>query len=461
MQLLANKNSDREFINIESEYCSHGDTVHYINPPKVFRYCEGSFVYDESNIPFLDVQMWHSACNFGYKNERINNAVIDQINTLPQLGAQFINKNKVLLSEKIAKANIKKFGLKGRIHYNVGGSQAIEDTLKLIRNYTKKNLMFAFMGSYHGRTLGASCLTSSYRYRKNFGHFSDRAHFIPYPYCFRCHYGKNCENCDFYCVKQFERLFDSEYNSFLDKNSGDIEYAAFFAEPIQGTGGYIIPPKGYFAELKKVLDKFGIIFVDDEVQMGFYRTGKLWAIEHFGVNPDVITFGKSFTNGMNPLSGLWAKEELISPDVFPPGSTHSTFASNPIGTRAGLEVMNICETPDFEEIILSKGKKYLEGLKYLKSKYKFIGNIDGLGLALRLEICHEDGITPNKELASKILNEGLKGNLIHHGEKCGLVLNTAGYYKNVFTFSPSLYISNEEIEMSIDLMEQLFNRCAS
>lgn len=457
--LVKDKLSDQELMNIDSQYCSYGDTVHYVDPPNVFRSCEGSFVYDENGTEYLDLQMWHSACNFGYKNERINNAVIDQINTLPQLGAQFINESKVLLSEKICKANIDKFGLKGRVHYNVGGAQATEDAIKLVRNFTGKTLMFAYMGAYHGRTIGSSCLTSSYRYRKNFGHFSDRAHFIPYPYCFRCHYGKSCENCNFYCVKQFEKLFESEYNSFIDKKTGETEFVALFAEPVQGTGGYIVPPKGYFKELKKVLDKFGIILVADEIQMGFYRTGKLWSIEHFGVNPDVITFGKSVTNGMNPLSGFWAKEELVNPATFPPGSTHSTFSSNPIGTRAALEVMNICQENGFEQSIMQKGAKFLEGLKHLQSRHKTIGNVDGIGLALRIEICEEDGLTPNKKLASKIFEEGLKGNLTYQGEKCGLVLSVGGYYKNVITLAPSLYISDKEISMSIELLDQLFKRC--
>lgn len=450
--------TDKELMELDSKYNSYGDTVHYNNPAKIFRDCEGSFVFDEKGTRYMDVQMWHSACNYGYKNKQITDAVINQIKTLPQLGAQFINESKVLLSEKIGKANEERFNLKGRVHYNVGGAQAVEDAIKLIRNYTGKSFMFAFMGSYHGRTIGASSLTSSYRYRKNFGHFSDRAQFIPYPYCFRCQYGKNCENCNFYCVKQFEKLFESEYNSFIDKKTGEVEHVAFFAEPVQGTGGYIVPPTGYFKELKKVLDKYGIIFVADEIQMGFYRTGKLWSIEHFGVNPDVITFGKSLTNGMNPLSGFWAKEEMISPEKFPPGSTHSTFSSNPIGTRAALEVMRVSEAPNFENDIKERGRKYLEGLNHLKSKYKCIGDVDGIGLALRIEVCQDDGFTPNKELTSKILEEGLKGDLDYQGEKCGLVLSAGGYHKNVFTLAPSLYVTDREIDMTIDLLDQLFGR---
>lgn len=458
MSKPATMTSDSEIKELDKQYCSYGDTVHYSDDPKVFRNCEGTFMYDSSDTPYLDLQMWYASCNLGYKNKRVSEAVIDQINTMPQIASRFLYDYKVLLSEKIVKANEKRFGEKGRTHFNVGGAQAIEDALKLVRNYTGKNLMFAFMGGYHGRTIGASAITSSFRYREHYGHFGDRAHFVPFPYCFRCHYGKNCQDCDFYCVKQFEKNFDSEYNSFYDKSTGKCEYVAFVAEPVLGTGGYVVPPKGYFKELKKVLDKYGILFVADEIQMGFYRTGKLWSIEHFGVTPDVITFGKSMTNGLNPLGGLWAKEKMINPEIWPAGRTHSTYSSNPIGTRAGYEVMSIFEEGDFETSIAQKGQKFLDGLKYLEKKYKRIGNVDGLGLALRIECTEEDGYTPSKQLCDSIIDEGLKGDLVYKGKKYGLVLNNGGYYKNVITLVPPVTISDEEINMAIDFIDQLFAR---
>lgn len=448
-----------KLIELDAKYCSFGDTVHYVNPPKIFSSCEGSYVYDAENRPYLDLQMWYSACNFGYRNERINNALVDQINTLPQLASQFLTDSKVLLSEKIAVANEKRFGYKGRVHYNVGGSQSVEDSLKLVRNFTKKNLMFAFMGGYHGRTLGATSITSSYRYRCRYGHFAERAHFVPYPYCYRCYYGQKRDTCDFYCLQQFEKLFECEYHSFYDPKVHQTEFAAFYVESIQGTGGYVIPPQGYFKKLKAILDKYNILLIDDEIQMGFYRTGKLWTMEHFDVNPDVVIFGKSLTNGMNPIAGLWAKEELINPQIFPPGSTHSTFSSNPIGTRLGLEVMNLLEEEDYETMVNQKGKKFLEGLNILKKKYKNIGDVDGLGLALRIEICEADGYTPSKALTDKILNEGLSGTLDYKGKKYGLVLDQGGYYKNVFTLAPSLHITDEEMTMAFELLDQLFERC--
>ncbi len=451
--------SDSEILKLDSEYCSYGDTVHYMDPARVFRGCDGSFMYDSQDVPYLDIQMWYSACNFGYKNQRINNAVIDQMNTMPQCASQYLHETKILLAQRIAEANIKRFGVKGRCHFNVGGAQAVEDSLKLVRNFTKKNVMFAYMGGYHGRTLGCSTITSSYRYRRRYGHFGDRAHFTPFPYCYRCYYGKDKQTCDFYCVKQFERLFETEYNSMLDVKTGETEFVGLYAEPVQGTGGYIIPPQGYFPEMKKVLDKFNILLISDEIQMGFYRTGKLWSIEHFGVTPDVVTFGKALTNGVNTLSGIWAKEEMITPEIFPPGSTHSTFASNPLGCRAGLEVMNITAEAGFEEMIAEKGRKFLDGLKMLKAKYSNIGDVDGLGLALRAEICEKDGFTPSKALTDKIEEEGLKGNLEYKGKKCGIILDIGGYYKNVITIAPSLFITDEEINMAIELLDQLFKRC--
>ena len=237
--------SDSEIKALDAEYCSWGDTVHYHDEQTIFRNCEGSYMYDSKDTPYLDLQMWYSSCNLGYKNKRILNAVIDQYQTMPQISSRFVYDYKALLAEKIAKANLKRYGLKGRVQFNVGGAQVNEDMLKLIRNYTKKPRMFAFMGGYHGRTIGTTAVTSSYRYREHFGHISDTAHFVPFPYCFRCPYEKKCENCDLYCVKQFAKLFESEYHGVYDANTRDCEFGGFIAEPILGTGGYIIPPKNY------------------------------------------------------------------------------------------------------------------------------------------------------------------------------------------------------------------------
>lgn len=452
--------SETELLALEAKYCSYGDTVHYSEPPKIFDGCEGSFLYDAEGRKFLDLQMWYSAVNFGYANKRLNDALKRQIDRLPQVASQYLHREKIELAAFIAQDAEKKFGRQGRVHFNVGGAQAVEDSLKLVRNASKgKSLMFAFEGGYHGRTLGASAITSSYRYRRRYGHFGDRAQFIPFPYHFRGPKGMSKEEYGEVCVQNFARLFESEYNGVWDPKVREAEYAAFYVEPIQGTGGYVIPPKNFFKGLKKVLDEHGILLVVDEIQMGFYRTGKLWSIEHFGVEPDVLVFGKALTNGLNPLSGIWAKEELINPGVFPPGSTHSTFNSNPLGTAVALEAMKMMEDNNYAKSVPEKGAYFLKGLEDLKRRHKIVGDVDGIGLALRAEICEpHDSFTPSKALVDKMVDEGLKGDLEYKGKKYGLVLDIGGYYKNVITFAPSLEISYEEIDMAMALLDQLFAR---
>jgi 4-aminobutyrate aminotransferase-like enzyme len=455
-----NEKSERELLALEAKYCSYGDTVHYSDPPKIFDGCEGSFLYDAEGRKFLDLQMWYSAVNFGYANKRLNDALKRQIDRLPQVASQYLHREKIELAATIAQDAEKKFGKKGRVHFNVGGAQAVEDSLKLVRNASKgKSLMFAFEGGYHGRTLGASAITSSYRYRRRYGHFGDRAQFVAFPYHFRGPKGMTKEEYGEECVKNFARLFESEYNGVWDPKAKEAEYAAFYVEPIQGTGGYVIPPKNFFKGLKKVLDEHGILLVVDEIQMGLFRTGKLWSIEHFGVEPDVLVFGKALTNGLNPLSGIWAREELINPGVFPPGSTHSTFNSNPLGTAVALEAMKMMEEENYAQTVPSKGAYFLKGLEELKRRHKIVGDVDGLGLALRAEICEpHDSFTPSKAIVDKMVDEGLKGDLEYKGKKYGLVLDIGGYYKNVITFAPSLNISREEIDMAMALLDQLFAR---
>jgi len=445
---------------LEAQYCSYGDTVHYLPDPKFFDGCEGSFMYDSQGRQFLDLQMWYSAVNFGYRNPRLNAVAHRQLDTLPQVASQYLHRGKVELAAMIAQDAEKKFGRKGRVHFNVGGAQAVEDSLKLVRNASNgKQLMFAFEGGYHGRTLGASAITSSYRYRRRFGHFSDRAQFIEFPYHFRGPKGMSKEEYGAACVARFARLFETEYNGVLDTKTGQAEYAAFYVEPIQGTGGYVIPPPNFFIELKKVLDQHGILLVVDEIQMGMYRTGKLWSIEHFGVQPDVLVFGKALTNGLNPLSGVWAREELINPEIFPPGSTHSTFNSNPMGTAVALEALRMTSEVDYGAAVMEKGAYFLAGLQDLQKRWPQIGDVDGLGLALRAEICEADGFTPAKALLNRMEAEGMKGDIEIDGKRYGLILDVGGYHKNVITLAPSLEISKGEIDLALKLLDAVLRRC--
>lgn len=178
--LKTTKADEKALLEAESRYCSYGDTVHYLEPAKLFAGCNGSFLYDYEDKPYLDLQMWYSAVNFGYANPRLNDALKRQIDTLPQVASQYLHKEKIELAAMLCESIKDAWGEEGRVHFNVGGSQAIEDSLKLVRNACGgKSLMIAFEGGYHGRTLGASSITSSYRYRRRYGHFGERALFVP------------------------------------------------------------------------------------------------------------------------------------------------------------------------------------------------------------------------------------------------------------------------------------------
>ena len=451
----------KQLLEKEKKYCSYGDTVHYAQHPKIFERCDGSYLFDDQGNKYLDLQMWYSAVNLGYANPKINAALHAQIDRLPQLACQYLHREKIELAEKICESVERGFGLRGRVHFNVGGSQAIEDALKLVRISTKKQHMLAFQGGYHGRTLGASAITSSYRYREAFGEFADRAHFLPFPYTFRAGYGSDPQRTEDACIAELDKLFEHEYTGAWNSKTGHSEFGAFFVEAVQGTGGYNVPPKGYFKRLASICRERGILFVDDEIQMGFYRTGKMWAMEHFDAQPDIIVFGKALTNGLNPISGIWAREELIDPKIFGPGSTHSTFASNPLGTATGLAVMRAFEEEDFEPKVMEKGRYFLAGLRLLQAKHPEIGDVDGLGLALRMEMCGSDGRTPNRHLADQMFQIGLEGGLDLGSNTVGLILDIGGYFKNVITLAPSLEITYEELDQSLralDLVTSLAKR---
>ena len=196
--------------------------------------------------------------------------------------------------------------------------------------------------------------------------------------------------------------------------------------------------------------------------MGIHRTGKFWSFEHFGLRPDIVVFGKALTNGLNPLSGIWARDDLISPEKFPPGSTHSTFSSNTLGTAVALEAVRMMEEENYEELTRRKGAYFLAQLRELQRRYpKVIGDTDGCGMALRVEICCEDGYEPDRELTDRIFAEGMKGDLDARGRRMGLVLDVGGYYKNVFTLAPCFDMTEGEIDLAVELLEQLIHRCAA
>lgn len=435
-----------EIARLEQLYCSQGDNSGKRPKKKFFNRGLGSFLFDAAGTHYLDFQMTNSASNFGHQNETHLRAMEGQLRTLPSLASEFMHEGRVLLSAKICQTIEAAFGVKGRVHFSVGGAQAVDDALRIVANATGTGNVFAFEGGYHGRTVAASTISSSYRYRRHFS-TNDHAKFIPYPYCYRCPWGKEYPSCEYHCVSQFERLFKSEFIGVYDFQSQKSEYRAFFLEPVLGRGGYVVPPPDYFKRVKETLNTHDILFVADEVQMGLFRTGKMWSIQHFGVVPDIIIFGKAITNGLFPLSGIWAKEDLISPKIWPPGSSHATFAAQPLGTAAGLATFDLMDQFAFEPIVKEKSAKITEVISEVQAEFGLFGRIDPLGLAFGLEVCKPGTDTPDPVLARRIAEMALNEPLTINGKNYGLILTTGGYHDHVFLLSPSLLIDDAEIDL--------------
>lgn len=447
----------KNILELEKKYCSQGDTSGRHNPKKVFTGCNGSFLYDENSVAYLDMQMYNSASNFGYRNPAFYTTMIHQMNALPTLASEFISKEKVELATSICTYMEQKYGVKGRVHFNVGGAQAIDDVLKLIANATRSKNIFVFEGCYHGRTMAASSISSSYRYKRQFGSVVD-VYRVPFPNCQHCAYGQEKDTCQMFCLKRWEALFQSEYYGIYDKNHNSSAYTAFLAEPILGRGGYVDPPKEYYRLLLPILKKHNILFVADEIQMGMYRTGKLWSFENYNIVPDAFTFGKSITNGLWPLSGVWAKEELISPDIWPSGSAHSTFAGNPLGMALGNTAFSIIKDASFETQLNKQINKFHSIINGLKKDFDFIGRTSMVGMAVGMDIIHPDTHKPFPKLAHTISEDALHCPIQFLDKNYGLILPCVGVYENTFTLAPNLFISDDELNLFDSLIRAYFKK---
>lgn len=447
----------QSLIEKDMNFCSQGDTSSKHIPKKIFRYAKDCFLYDDQNIKYLDMQMFNSAANFGYQNEAYTHCIEKQLCTLPSLAAEFMNESRILLSEKICNYMYSTYGVKGRVHFTVGGAQAVDDALKLAFNYTHKQGVICFEGAYHGRTMAASSISSSYRYTRQFGKVID-TYTIPFPNCTSCAYGmQDCASNDLYCIARIKRLFESEFLGVYDTNSKESRYSTFIFEPVLGRGGYVFPEKHYYKQLFEILRAHNIVIIADEVQMGFYRTGKMWSFENYEVCPDIIVFGKAISNGLWPLSGIWASEKFLSPEIWKTGSTHCTFAGHPLGTSIGMETFKIIENSEEIQRMKESSHLFASIIEKLKRDYPYISRAQVLGHAAGIDICDPITHKPAPEKVHILVEKALNEPCIYRGKQCGLILTAGGLYNASLMLSPSVFISKEELGMFNELFRFYIN----
>lgn len=323
------------------------------------------------------------------------------------------------------------------------GAEAVENAVKIARYSTKRPAVIAFENGFHGRTLLTMSLTSKVKpYKLGFGPFAPEIYRMPYPYCYRCPFGLKYPGCGTSCADYLEEYFIT--------NVAAEETAAVIAEPIQGEGGFITPPPEYFSKLAKICKKYGIALIIDEVQSGAGRTGKFLAIEHWGIEPDLITQAKSLAGGM-PLSAVTGRKELM--DIPHIGGLGGTYSGNPISCSAALAVLEIL----FEDKLLERSKALGEIIYArfmdLQSKFEIIGEVRGKGPMLALELV--------KDRETKVPATEETKKLTQLCYEKGLVLLSCGNFGNVIRTLMPFVITDEQIDKGFSILEESLHEISS
>ncbi|MEM1826346.1 MAG: acetyl ornithine aminotransferase family protein, partial [Desulfurococcaceae archaeon] len=407
------------------------------NIPLVIERGEGVWLYDVDGNKYLDFSSAISVNNLGYPTHpEILNTAIDQLNKLAHCaGTDFYNPYQVMLAKKLV--SITPGSFEKKVFFSNSGTEANEAALKLVKQATSRKFFIAFYGAFHGRTMGSLALTASKSVQKEmFYPWMPGVIHVPYPNPYR-----NPWHIDGYenPSELVNRVIEFIEEYVFDKIVPGEEVAAVFTEPIQGEGGYVIPPKEFFVELRKLLDKYGIALVDDEVQMALGRTGKMFAIEHFNVVPEVITMAKALGGGVIPIGATIFKKDL---DFKKPGRHSNTFGGHALACMVALKTIEVTEKilPNVQKL----EPLFKEYLYSWRDKYEFIGDTRGLGLAWAIEIVkNKKSKEPDVDKRNKIINNAIKK---------GLVLLPCG--KNSIRIIPPIVITYEEAETGLRILEE-------
>lgn len=445
-------------LELDQKYASQGDISGRRTPKKVIAGGRGHMFFDDQGASYLDFQLCNGAAPFGYANPAHVAASGHQADTLSALSSEFITPQRAQLSARLCQSFEKAFGTAGRVHFSVGGAQAIDDVLKICALRSGRRKVLAMEGGYHGRTIAASNLSASYRYRAGFGY--DRlSDLVPFPYSPRCPFDSKQSNCGQFYLKQVRRLFATEAAGNID-GAGNTEIGAIVVEAVLGRGGHIAMPFDYLRGLRELADELGVLLVIDDIQMGFMRTGRMWTAEHAGIVPDIVVFGKAITNGMFPVSGFWARDDIADPVNWPVGSSHATFCAAPMGMALGLATMDLVEDPKLPDRIERAGQKIEATLFELKKEYAFIHAVNRLGLAISLDIGDPQTGKSSPGLANRIVEQGLSADLKYKGNSTGLVTTHGGLHGGMVMLAPPYLVTDQEIELFSALMRDTLKKVA-
>ena len=399
--------------------------------PLVARKGEGAMVEDVDGNRFLDFTAGIAVVATGHCHPRVVEAIQQQAARLIHMsGTDFYYEELAALAEKLDE--IAPGDVPRRVSFGNSGAEAVEGAIKLARYATGRDKIIAFFGSFHGRTMGALSLTSRKAVqRARFGPMVPGVIHTPYPYCYRCPFGQTPDQCAVECVKHIE-------DTLLKTIAPADETAAIVVEPVQGEGGYVVPPQKFFDELARVATENGILLVFDEVQSGMGRTGKMWAADHFGMVPDIFTVAKGIASGM-PLGATVARADLMT---WPPGAHASTFGGNPVACAAALVTIELLQQ-ELVENARTMGAHLMERMRQWPARFPLVGDVRGLGLMLGIEMVR-DQATREKAAAWRDRVEAL-------AFERGLLVLGAG--ENTLRLCPPLVISRDQCDFALDTLE--------
>jgi len=387
----------KQLIEGDKRYMSPSYTRDY--PLAVMR-GKGATIEDVDGNLFLDFTSGIAVCATGHCHPKVVKAVKEQASKLIHMsGTDFYYRSQRDLAQKLAE--ITPGRANERVFFTNSGAESVEAAFKLARYNTKRSRMIAFFGAFHGRTMGALSLTGSkVRQRERFEPLVPEVEHVEYGNCYRCPYNLTYPKCNIECIDYIE-------HTLFKKTIPAEEVAGIIVEPVQGEGGYIVPPDGYHQKLKKLADKYGIVYIVDEVQSGMGRTGKMFAIEHWGVEPDIMCLAKGIASGM-PLGAIVARPDIMD---WQKGSHASTFGGNPISCAASLATIQL-----LEEKLVENSRKVgafiMKRLKKMKKSHRLIGDVRGLGLMIAVELVKdpetkERAVDEREKILQKCFHKGL------------------------------------------------------
>jgi len=402
--------------------------------PLVIKSSQGCIVTDVDGNEFIDLNAGLAVCNVGHSHPRVVKAIKDQVDKFLHYSyTDFYYENYIDLGETLH--DLLPGDFQKKFFYGNSGAESVEAAIKLSRWHSRRQMILAYIGSFHGRTMGAVSLTASKpAQRRYFAPFIPGVKHIFYPYCYRCPFNLEYPGCGFRCVTYID---DYLFHKFVPPE----EVSMILTEPIQGEGGYVVPPEGYFGELKKLCDEHGILLAADEVQTGLGRTGKWFASEHFGFVPDIVCMAKGIAAGL-PLGVTASRADLMD---WTPGSHASTFGGNPVSASAAIEVLRIIKDEKLLENAEKVGGHLMKRLGEMKEEHPMIGDVRGRGLMVGVELVKDK---ESKEPAKKETDDVM----MRCFEKGAAIVNCG---VSTIRWMPPLIITKELIDSALEIFDEV------